>query len=67
MQLIFLDQVYGLCGTYNWNSKDDMLTPEGDIETNPNIFALHFQRQGKIYFADGDSVYKLNLIFTSHC
>lgn len=29
----------GLCGTYNGNQKDDMFTPEGDIETNVVSFA----------------------------
>lgn len=29
----------GLCGTFNSNSKDDFLTPDGDIESVPEPFA----------------------------
>lgn len=32
-------QTSGLCGTFNSNSQDDFLTPEGDIESVPEPFA----------------------------
>ena len=31
-------EVKGLCGTFNWNKKDDLMTYDGDIETNIPAF-----------------------------
>ncbi|XP_037900754.1 hemocytin [Glossina fuscipes] len=35
----YRDQTAGLCGTFNSNTQDDFLTPEGDIETSAGPFA----------------------------
>uniref|UniRef100_A0A1I8Q8K8 Hemocytin n=1 Tax=Stomoxys calcitrans TaxID=35570 RepID=A0A1I8Q8K8_STOCA len=35
----YRDQTSGLCGTFNSNTMDDFLTPEGDIETAVEPFA----------------------------
>ena len=32
----------GLCGTFNWNKKDDLMTSDGDIETNVPAFIESF-------------------------
>uniref|UniRef100_A0A1I8MML0 Hemocytin n=2 Tax=Musca domestica TaxID=7370 RepID=A0A1I8MML0_MUSDO len=35
----YRDKTAGLCGTFNSNTQDDFLTPEGDIETAVEAFA----------------------------
>ncbi|XP_039266345.2 SCO-spondin-like [Styela clava] len=42
---MFSNKVIGLCGTYNWNSKDDLLTPQGDIEPNIVEFTRSYQEE----------------------
>ena len=32
----------GLCGTFNWNQKDDFMTLDGDIELTANQFTRRF-------------------------
>ncbi|XP_052248669.1 mucin-5AC-like isoform X9 [Dreissena polymorpha] len=34
----FINKTMGLCGTYDFNQKNDFKTKEGDIETTPNAF-----------------------------
>ncbi|XP_062907004.1 SCO-spondin [Mobula hypostoma] len=42
LQPSYAHRVRGLCGTYNWNQRDDFLTPLGDIETTPSAFIHKF-------------------------
>ena len=35
---IYAGKVKGLCGTFNWNKKDDLMTRDGDIETSIESF-----------------------------
>lgn len=44
----FANRVRGLCGTYNWNQKDDFLTSSGITENNIHEFATSYQT-----FTDG--------------
>ena len=39
---IHADQTLGICGTFNWNQKDDFLTLEGDVEFSPERFVERF-------------------------
>ena len=38
----------GLCGTFNWNQKDDFMTLEGDIELTANQFTRRFIEDGAV-------------------
>ena len=38
----------GLCGTFNWNQKDDFMTLEGDIELTANQFSRRFIEDGAV-------------------
>ncbi|KAF1428409.1 SCO-spondin, partial [Spheniscus humboldti] len=39
-------QVRGLCGTYNWNQRDEFTTPAGDVETGVAAFANKYRASG---------------------
>lgn len=36
-------QVRGLCGTYNWDQRDDFATPVGDVEVSVTAFANKYR------------------------
>ncbi|NXD88272.1 SSPO protein, partial [Halcyon senegalensis] len=39
-------QVRGLCGTYNWDQRDEFTTPVGDVETVVSAFANKYRVSG---------------------
>ena len=39
---IYADKTLGICGTFNWNQKDDFLTLEGDVEFSSDRFVERF-------------------------
>ncbi|KAK3611483.1 hypothetical protein CHS0354_039095 [Potamilus streckersoni] len=41
----FIGRTKGLCGTYDFNQKNDFLTPQKDIETNPNVFGNRWKTE----------------------
>ncbi|NWV01445.1 SSPO protein, partial [Upupa epops] len=38
--------VRGLCGTYNWEQRDEFTTPAGDVETDVAAFANKYRVPG---------------------
>ncbi|CAK8691743.1 unnamed protein product [Clavelina lepadiformis] len=47
LEPMFANKVLGICGTFSWNSKDDFMTPEGDIEAIPELFVKSFLLKDK--------------------
>lgn len=41
--VIPVPQVRGLCGTYNWDQRDDFATPAGDVEVGVTAFANKYR------------------------
>ncbi|NWU46476.1 SSPO protein, partial [Dromas ardeola] len=39
-------QVRGLCGTYNWDGRDEFTTPAGDVETGVAAFVNRYRASG---------------------
>ncbi|NXK48314.1 SSPO protein, partial [Chauna torquata] len=39
-------QVRGLCGTYNWDQRDEFATPAGDVEAGVAAFANKYRVSG---------------------
>ncbi|NXY80544.1 SSPO protein, partial [Glareola pratincola] len=39
-------QVRGLCGTYNWERRDEFSTPAGDVESSVVAFADKYRASG---------------------
>ncbi|OXB70710.1 UNVERIFIED_CONTAM: hypothetical protein H355_006103 [Colinus virginianus] len=43
LQPAFANKVRGLCGTYNWDQRDDFATPVGDVEAGVTAFANKYR------------------------
>lgn len=39
----FVNRTLGLCGTFDYNQKNEFLTKDGDIETDTNSFGNRFK------------------------
>ncbi|XP_062426817.1 LOW QUALITY PROTEIN: SCO-spondin-like [Rhea pennata] len=42
----YADKVRGLCGTYNWDQRDEFATPAGDVEAGVSAFADKYRVAG---------------------
>lgn len=50
----YRNRTSGLCGTFNANSQDDFLTPDGDVESAVAAFANKWQTKETCPFVDND-------------
>lgn len=54
---IHADKTVGICGTFNWNQKDDFLTLEGDVEFASDRFVERFTNCMQTVPAQGNNQY----------
>ncbi|KAK3611485.1 hypothetical protein CHS0354_039098 [Potamilus streckersoni] len=53
----FIGKTKGLCGTYDFNQKNDFLTPQKDIETNPNVFGNRWKTEPNCLDVNQDAIH----------